>query len=1243
VSILKSPLTILGILLIITAGVLGLGPYFVNWEAHKAEFQRQASLVTGRDVTISGPLAVRLFPWPSLTADNVRISNPAGSLLADFAQVERVEAEISAPALLSGRIEFRKVRLLRPMLALERLAGGGTSWNINPERSLKGLPGADQIAVAGIDVVDGQIFLGDGRRGGLSEIASVNGRLSAPALDGPWRIQLDAQQGGTPFTLSASTGKYRRGTPLNVAVSIIPNDDTGFTWSFDGEALRDDGKVTGKLTLAPAGVSGGKANPLDSIWQVRITSDITADFDTVALRNIEVVPATDLAGGNLVTGEADISLGQQLDTTLRLSAANLDIDHLLGRNLLKSGKDGSTAAFLEAVSSVLEVLPADTSIRFDTGITSLIIGSETLTRVSLAGQLSPGSLRISEAVAGLPGQSRTSFSGILLPASNGAAPQLAGDFSIDSISMRDLVIWAVPDHAEAVGEVWAGARGRARISGRLGVTPDTLRLTGLKAQIDDATATGTFRITRGDEPVIAMRMVADQLNVDRYAPHGLSRRANDASAFSGLAGLASAIAGFGDAQLTIQTDSLVMRGVEAEDIAIDVDVSGGAVELRTIEIGGIGDARLDVAGVLNFPAGGIAGSVSGTFNASDPRPFLRLAGVLDAASSREPWAQRLGPVDLKVLSEISTGPGGSAGKTTLQGRAAGASIDVTALFDGQLASWRDGALSVDASVSGTSSANLLALAGIAPISGGDEPAAFKVSLAGKPSAALSGTASLAGFDTSLNWDGGFTLSPGGGIAGSGSVNLEAEDATALLAALGVDAPASALATSPAISARADAVLDGGSLTLDRLQATLPGNTASGLVRLGGSLRQPRIGADIELVHLDAGWFAGLLGFQPGGDTTSSGALTLTRLGWLDLPLKLKARHIDVLPGLLLNGGALVLSPAAGGSGVNFDLSGTTRAGGPFSLDLALGNEGPLVSADGRVSARIEAGNLLQTADGQPALAGTASLDMTFSGAGRTPAGLISQVSGQGKLSGGDFTLSGLDIAALLPKLSGLDSVEGLDRLMTGALSSGPLRAGLEDMPLTLTTGILRSEPVALSGNGASGSIRLVSDLAANRTRIDVALSATGKDVPEGMPGLSMRLSGHPHALERSYDTGSLKTWVVTNVLQQGMDRLEELQREEQRLIEEERKFREEQERKEAERRQRIIEERQAAEAARRRAAEERERLKSAEDVRRSLEAEEQRKLQDLIQQNLPADIPQDALLNPPPGSGATGGAPATAN
>jgi hypothetical protein len=203
------------------------------------------------------------------------------------------------------------VKLLRPILSLERLATGGTSWDINPARSLQGLPGADQIAVAGIDIEDGQVLLGDGRRGGISQVNGVNGKLSAPALDGPWRVRLEADQQGTPFAFNASTGKYRAGKPLNVSVSISPKRDAGFSWTFDGEALRDDGDIKGRLIVTPAVLAGGKSNPLDSLWQIRLTGNLTANFDTVKLRNIEVVPATDLASGNLVTGQADITLGEQ--------------------------------------------------------------------------------------------------------------------------------------------------------------------------------------------------------------------------------------------------------------------------------------------------------------------------------------------------------------------------------------------------------------------------------------------------------------------------------------------------------------------------------------------------------------------------------------------------------------------------------------------------------------------------------------------------------------------------------------------------------------------------------------------------------------------------------------------------------------------------------------------------------------------------------------------------------------------
>jgi len=254
--------------------------------------------------------------------------------------------------------------------------------------------------------------------------------------------------------------------------------------------------------------------------------------------------------------------------------------------------------------------------------------------------------------------------------------------------------------------------------------------------------------------------------------------------------------------------------------------------------------------------------------------------------------------------------------------------------------------------------------------------------------------------------------------------------------------------------------------------------------------------------------------------------------------------------------------------------------------------------------------------------------VSFAGSGRSPAGLFSQLSGEGSASAAELSLAALDIATLLPRLDGLTSVEGLDQLIAQQPATCPLLVTPEPIALNLSAGIIRAARSGFTSDVATGSLRLTSDLASLKTRIDIAAKASGNGAAQAMPGLSMRLSGHPQSLQRSYDTGSLKTWVVTNVLQRGMDQLEELQREEQRLIEEERKFREEQERKEAERRQRIIEQRQAEETARRRAAEERERLKSAADARRRAAEEERKKLEQLIQQTLPSEIPADALILP---------------
>jgi uncharacterized protein involved in outer membrane biogenesis len=1210
----------LGILMILVAGALGVGPLLVNWNSYKTDFQRQASLLIGRQVTIDGPVTVRLFPWPRLTAANVRVANPPGSMLADMVQIEKVDAEIAAAPLLSGQLSLRKLTLVRPVVSFERLAAGGVSWKLNPTHSIVGLPGADQVAVAGIDIIDGRIFFGDGRRGGLSEMTSVEGRLKAPALDGPWRADITAIQSGSPLALTVSTSKYRNGEPLKVSAAISPRGDAGFMWAFDGETLRDDGKVTGQVTVQPARQPNGKANPLNANLQVRVSGDVTADFDLVKLDNIQVVPANDLTGRNLMTGEASVKLGSRFVVTTRLEAASVDLDQLVGRNVFAELGSGDQ---LYAVSNLLEALPSNTQIRFDAGITSLITGGETLSKARLSGDITPQAMRITEASASLPGQTRARFAGVVLPADTDGLPQLAGELEVQSGSLREFVIWAAPDRAKATKQVWSGTRGRAKLRSLVGWTPVALRLTGMKASLDDASATGSFSLYRGDSPSLSIRLLADSINVDRYAPRGFSTSAIEEGTIAGLTDLAANALAFGDAHITIQTDTLVLRGVEAQDIAIDVDMSEGAVELRTIEIGGIGDARLDIAGVLNFPEEGITGSVSGDFKATDPRPFLRLIGVMDADLASTPWARRLGPVDLKVLGEVSTGSAINKFTIAANGKAAGAEIALSGGFDGKFAEWRDGDTQITASATGTTSQGLLALAGLQALAGGNEPAKLNLAFAGKPSSALTGTSELSLLSSTLGFDGGVTVSPEGGISAAGTVKLAAADITPLASAVGLAVPEWPVEIDRKFAADADAVITPGMIKLSNLKATMPLNTIAGKATVTGNITAPLIDGELTVQTLDLGWLASSMVMPAGGrPVRAAGTFDATRLGWLNRSLTIAAQRAALLPGLALSSARADLKRASKET-VNFSITGNASSERRFSMFVAAENAGPLLKLSGKLDATLALADLLQTEDGQGAISGEIGLQLDFDGEGRSPGGLVSQLTGNGRIVPASLTLPRFNLAGVTRRLAVIENVNSIDDTINSALSQGGTVVNARPADVSLQNGSLRTGRIPISTETASGTMRLSADFSAHRARADIALKQ--KSSTAEVPGIAMRLAGHPLSLNRTYDTSALKSWIVVSLLQKGMDRLEELQRQEQRLLEEERLYREQQAAREAERERKLLEARQAAA---RRALEEEERVNAREGAGSRAITIEQQRLKDLIEESIPLEIPDAAIIKP---------------
>ena len=217
-------------------------------------------------------------------------------------------------------MRIEQIDIDQPLFGLERLAAGGATWELHPKLEVTDYVSAEHIAVNGITISRGTVVVGDGRRGGLAQLDDVNAQLSAPALDGPWRVDGKASYHGQPVDVSLSTGKYHAEEPLKVGVRLNPADGTGIVYTFDGQVggARAD-VISGNLKLKPARPVDGKGDRETGLKPLVFSSAVKVRNDTVTFDKIELYPAHALDAANLLTGKAVVQLGSAIvvDADLR--------------------------------------------------------------------------------------------------------------------------------------------------------------------------------------------------------------------------------------------------------------------------------------------------------------------------------------------------------------------------------------------------------------------------------------------------------------------------------------------------------------------------------------------------------------------------------------------------------------------------------------------------------------------------------------------------------------------------------------------------------------------------------------------------------------------------------------------------------------------------------------------------------------------------------------------------------------
>jgi hypothetical protein len=1094
----------LAVFLITVIGSLFAIPYFVDWNSYRGLFEDEASRFLGREVRVSGPVNLHLLPTPSFRLERVRIAEASSNLREPFFRVESLAFKLSIAPLFRGIIEANEIEFRRPVLRLAREARGNWNWQSFGQVFANAAYLPANVAITSLKITEGTLAVHGPGGGERLRLEGIDGELSAPAIDGPYRFRGSFGKGGNEREIRLVTARPDGEAGVRVRTSLRLAE-TGAIFLLDARLtdLMAEPKLDGELTarLPIAGLARAPpARPLAGAEEDREGAGTQA-FDLKAVLRADAAGGTlsDLAlsfeqGGRpqLVVGEASARWGDSFEFELDLTSRWLDLDRMAGAG---EGARPSESLIPFALRA-RELLPADGRSRLTLSVDQANLGGEAVNGVRVALARLKDRLDIEQLRVGMPGGSRAELKGALTgPA---GAPEFAGSISLRGPSLLRALGWVtkIPAPADGKGD---GAFG---VSAQLAIGTGRAVVRNILGDVSGTPLSGEADWRWQGRPELALRLEAPQVDVRAFQAvelslgDALSAVAQGAwsDALAANAALAKRADGVEpDLRLSFETGRLITAGHAYRDVAMQVRLKSGNLEVPLLRLADERGLQIDLKGALENVATRPKGSLSGLLaigSAADLTELARLIGVPEAWRPDDRLAQKLAP--LRLAGTLAFGARTATSRDlTLAGDVNGSTLKVSGRLDGGSSGWRSGPAEIVATLDAADARKLTAIIADGGQGRADKAAPgqafFKAK--GVPADGLSAVLTLAAGDLALDFQGLLNvLEKGNKIAGD--LRLKAADGERLAAMAGLAPPLSLAGVG--VDGGLRLVVEDGAVNLEQLLMTVGGSEVRGRIGLTRAGERRQVDARLELSELSVrSLLAPLLDLRLAAITgAAEAALAGRQSPWPDEPFDLGAlAGIDghVVLGLRRLG----LSDGLGLKDATVDLTlkdGKISTGGIEGT--ALGGRGRLQFAIESTGAGAAVNGSLQLSDGRlealtglgvGAKAGTVGgikADLTFNGRGANPRNLIAALQGQGRLK------SDGKLAGLWPGAIGLateqvlkNDPERLRALLREALAQGLSVGRLtlpEEIGVEIGDGQLRTRPIVIDTGAerASGSVAI---------------------------------------------------------------------------------------------------------------------------------------------------------------------------
>jgi large subunit ribosomal protein L24 len=1103
-----------------------VGPYFIDWNQFRPQFEAEATRIIGAPVRVGGKLDARLLPAPSLQLRSVVVggANDLGKVRAD-----KLDVEFSLGSLMRGEWRATELTINGLSLDLGLDPKGRIDWPASTGPFNLGSVAIDRVNLTG------RVALHDAASRGTIELSDIAFSGDVRSLAGAIRGDGNFMLSGIRYPFRISSGQGLDGNGTRVHLNIDPGQralsaDLDGVLSFEARAPRFDGAVT---LAVPPGQKGAADDVPPTPW--RIAAKVKADTSAARLEAVEMTYGAEERALKL-SGSGDIRFGASPLLHAALSARQLDADRFVAKESAKDSKDGNKdnaaepARVLPALRTLLSGIPhAPIPAQIELASEQVMLGGRPLQDIAAELASDGKSWTVHRLEFRAPGTTAVSLKGAT---AQGASPDsFKAALNVESSDPDALMTWL-----QGRGDIAYRSQKPLRLSGDVTVAASGFAIDAMKAEIDGGAVNGRVAVTQraaNSGSKVDAELKAERLDIDA------------ATAF--VRSLAGPQAEWPDeARLSLDIGRAISAGQELRPLLAKLGYGPKTVSLERLKIGQPDNVMLEGTGsfdrvsttgklTLNSSAASLgqltgliapfAPSFAARLNAlgTNPGPArIKLALDLDRNAAQADRASARAMIDLDAPQFK-----GGATITAKPPIAAIRGLDLDALGRSEVV--------VESKLSSEQGRALLTLLGLdRAIAAGEGPAQFEGTATGAWRAPLRLKAKIWGAGLDADAEG--SAEPWAPEA-KANVNLRIRSAD--LGPLLDLRPSDTLARDIRVFSRVS--LAGSRLSFDDLDSIIAGSRLRGRVALTLG-DEKNIEGEVGLDHITLAPLFVLAIGAAGHDAAEPLGAGLTK-GWRG------SINFQALRGLLPGGSEL--QPVSGiikgdGQSLTFDALKGKIGGGEVAanIDARQGANGIGLNASVQFSG-VDGAALRYRNLAMPK--GRTSMQMALTSQGRSASALTGALSGSGAVTLESAVIAGLDPRAFDVAIRASDAGQAKDdarlkQFVEPTLLAGTLSVPSAQIPFNIRDGRIRIGATALDANGARAIVSGGYDIPADQADIRASLASTSAGTATSRPEIQLFAEGTPDALNRTIDVTALSSWLAVRTIDRETRRLDAIER-----------------------------------------------------------------------------------------------------